>query len=367
MGLIYIGGSSNADKETKEGNSNNMSRILVTGACGFLGSHVCEHFKDKGWEVVGLDNMTNYELARTGFDSSKARGHNKDLLDKLGISLAEVSVENYFATLTVAEKCDYIVHCAAQPAMTLAIEDPFTDFRVNVEGGFNILQVARKLEIPIALCSTIHVYGNDFNQHLEEGETRYWPTFPMPKAIHEDFPDMLGEITPLHASKKALEVYGQAWIDTYGVRVGIFRLTGMYGPRQFGGEDHGWVANFAIRTLLERPITVYGTGKQVRDILYATDAAKLFEDFYNSQGRGLYTVGGGLNNRTSLLECLARLKDIVGKKQDIIFREDRQGDLRYFVCDNSKAKRELRWTPTVGVVPGLRKLVKWVEEVKEIL
>jgi len=362
-----MGDTGNTDKEVKE--RNNMSRVLVTGACGFLGSHVCEHFKDKGWEVIGLDNMTNYELARTGFDLSRARKYNRNLLHKLGISLAEVDVRDYFAILTTAERCDYIVHCAAQPAMTLAIEDPFTDFKVNVEGGVNVLQVARKLEIPVALCSTIHVYGNRLNQHLEERETRYWPAYDSttPASISEAYPDMQGEITPLHASKKALEVYGQAWIDTYRVRVGIFRLSGMYGPRQFGGEDHGWIANFAIRTLLGRPITVYGTGKQVRDILYATDAARLFECFYNSKGKGLYTVGGGLANAISLIECLDWLRIITEKEQDIVFKEDRQGDLRYFVCDNSKAKRELRWTPTVEVTLGLRKLVKWVEEVKEIL
>ncbi|OFV67072.1 MAG: nucleoside-diphosphate sugar epimerase [Candidatus Syntrophoarchaeum butanivorans] len=338
-------------------------KVLVTGGCGFVGSHTCEYYIKKGDEVVAFDNMTEYELKRTGYNSRVAREHNWKFLEDLGVRMVKGDVCNLPEILEAAKGCDYIVHTAAQPAMTIAIEEPELDLRTNVLGTFNVLEAARRYDIPVVNCSTIHVYGNKINENLREEETRYTCD---PPSIDENYPIMQGTITPLHASKRSGELYVQCYIDTYNLEAATFRLTGMYGPRQFGGVDHGWVANFVIRTVMELPITIFGTGKQVRDILYASDVAKAFDAFYRRKKPGLYTIGGGIDHAISLIECLDLIKEITGKEQTIVYENSRLGDLAYFVCDITKAKHELNWEPTVSNREGIERLVEWVEENKEI-
>ena len=132
-------------------------RVLVTGGCGFLGSHVCEFYIKKGAEVISYDNMTKYELSRTGYSTEGARNYNWDLLRNMGVTMIKADVRDFGTLLRVSEGCDYIIHTAAQPAMTISWEDPVLDFTSNVIGTFNVLEVARKLKIPIASCATIHV------------------------------------------------------------------------------------------------------------------------------------------------------------------------------------------------------------------
>ncbi|MEM3445682.1 MAG: GDP-mannose 4,6-dehydratase, partial [Thermoplasmata archaeon] len=265
--------------------------------------------------------------------------------------------------LKLAKDCDFIAHTAAQPAMTIALENPELDFSTNVVGTYNVLETARKYDIPVVSCSTIHVYGNKLNAELKETEKRF---VREPPTISENAPTLLGEVTPLHASKRCTEIYIDCFIDTYGLKAANFRLTGMYGPRQIGSEDHGWVANFAIKTVMEMPIKVYGPDKQVRDILYASDAAEAFEAFYKYQKPGTYNVGGGVKNVISLREALEMLSKITGKTQNIFYEAPRKGDLWYFVCDISKIKSALNWEPRVSNEEGLIKLVRWIEANKEL-
>lgn len=338
-------------------------KVLVTGGCGFLGSNVCKYYANKGDEAVALDNLTKHELIRTGYVTDAARTYNLDCLKKLGVTFVKGDIRNRHELIKAAEGCDYVVHTAAQPAMTISIEEPELDFTTNVQGTFNVLEVARKLDIPMVYCSTIHVYGNKINEILTEGETRY---IRNPPAIDEQHPVMQGTITPLHASKRSAELYVQTFIDTYGLEAAIFRLTGLYGPWQFGGEDHGWVANFTIRTIIGNPITIYGTGKQVRDILYVSDAAEAFHAFYTARKTGIYNIGGGLNCSISLIECLRLIEEITGKKPIIRYGPERLGDLQYFVCDVSKAKTSLGWAPKVYPREGIAKLSTWVKENKQL-
>ena len=163
---------------------------------------------------------------------------------------------------------------------------------------------------------------------------------------------MRGYLTPLHASKASAEHYVQVYASTFGVRAASFRLTGIYGPRQLGGEDHGWVANFSIRNLFDWPITLFGTGKQVRDILYATDVASAFMAFFERGSSGIYNVGGGTDNAISLLECIDLIDECTGKKSEVRFEESRFGDLKYFVCDIARARDQLGWRPRVKTRRG---------------
>ena len=334
-------------------------KALVTGGCGFIGTHTCEYYIDKGDEVVSFDNMTEAELSRTGYNLHDARVHNWDFLKNMGVSMVKGDICDASSLMESAKDCDYIIHTAAQPAMTISMEEPLLDLNVNVVGTFNVLETARKLDIPVVNCSSIHVYGNKINEKLEEQETRYVCD---PPAIDENHPIMQGTITPLHASKRAAELYVETYIDTYGLKAATFRLTGMYGPRQFGGEDHGWVANFAIRTIMGMPITVFGTGKQLRDILYASDVPAAFDAFYNSNAKGIYNIGGGIEHSISLVECLKLLSEITNKEQNIQFKESRLGDLEYFVCDIARAKKDMGWEPHVSNTQGVTKLVDWIRE-----
>jgi CDP-paratose 2-epimerase len=338
-------------------------RVLVTGGCGFIGSHVCEFYRQRGDEVVSYDNMTKLELQRTQYAVEAARDYNWNLLSGLGVEMTKADIRDYEALVEAARGCDFIVHTAAQPAVTIGMEDVDLDFSSNVAGTLNVLKAAREHDVPVASCATIHVYGNLINETLTEGDRRYQRA---PAEIDESHPTMEGLLTPLHASKRAAELYVRVFAETYGVRAASFRLTGLYGPRQLGGEDHGWVANFAIRTLLGWPLNVYGTGKQVRDILFATDVAEAFHAFYEHPVPGIYNIGGGSANAISLLECIDLIASITGTRPDVRLGPGRHGDLRYFVCDASRAKERLRWEARVRPEEGVRRLVEWADQNLEL-
>lgn len=334
-------------------------KVLVTGGCGFLGSHVCEFYARRGDTVISLDSMTKYELQRTGYTTDAAREYNWNFLKTLGVKLVKEDIRNAEALSDHSSGCDYIIHTAAQPAMTLSWEDPVNDFTTNVAGTLNVLESARRHGIPTASCATIHVYGNKLNETLSESETRYTRT---PAAIDEGHATLEGTLSPLHASKMAADIYVRTYADVYGVKAASFRLTGIYGPRQLGGEDHGWVANFSIRAILGWPLTIFGTGKQLRDILFVTDVVSAFQSFYENQVPGAYNIGGGEANSISLLECIAMIREICGKELEVKFAPDRFGDLRYFICDIRKAKELLKWSPRVAPRPGVELLISWIRE-----
>lgn len=333
-------------------------KVLVTGGCGFIGSHVCEYFAQKGWSVLAYDNLTKHELVRTGYDAAAAREYNLNFLKKKGVEISVSDVRDFDKLLECASGCDYIVHTAAQPAVTISMEDPRLDITSNVIGTFNVLEAARKLKIPVVSCATIHIYGNEINRTVKEGKSRYERK---PPEIDENERTVRGVLSPLHASKRSADVYVQAYIDTYGVKAASFRLTGLYGPRQFGGEDHGWVAHFCIRALTGQPITVFGTGKQIRDVLYATDLADAFFKFYEHPVPGIYNIGGRMPNALSLLECIDLIEAITGRRPVVRFEPGRHADLLYFVCDSGKAEHNFGWRASIRPKEGVANLLKWIQ------
>jgi CDP-paratose 2-epimerase len=338
-------------------------KVFITGGCGFLGSHVCEYYVRKGIQVIAYDSMTKYELQRTGFATELARNYNWDYLKSLGVNLEKADVRNFDELMDAASGCDYIIHTAAQPAMTISWEDPRLDITTNVIGTFNVLEAARKLKVPVACCATIHIYGNKINDSLKETDKQY---IREPAGINEDYPTLEGTLTPLHASKAAGDCYVKVYIDTYQLEAASFRLTGIYGTRQLGGEDHGWVANFAIRSVLDWPVTIFGTGKQVRDIIYATDVCEAFDAFYKTRKAGIYNIGGGKQTAISLLECIDIIDKINNSRPNVQFAPDRHGDLRYFICDISKAQKELGWSPRIMPEEGIERLLLWIKENRKL-
>jgi CDP-paratose 2-epimerase len=334
-------------------------KVLVTGGCGFIGSHTCEHFRKRGWEVVSYDNMTKFELDRTGYRTEASRDLNWELLEGLGVEMIEADVRDLDTLLDASSGCDYLIHTAAQPAVTISIEEPLLDLSTNVVGTVHVLEAARRHQLKVASCATIHVYGNWINDELSETPTRY---VREPAEVDEDAPTMKGYLTPLHASKAAAEHYVTVYASTYEVDAASFRLTGLYGPRQLGGEDHGWVANFSIRNILGWPITIFGSGKQVRDILYATDVAAAFERYFESGEPGVYNLGGGSSHAISLLECIELIDATTGRKSDVRFEPARFGDLKYFVCDSGKARRAFGFGPEVLPQEGVPRLIDWIRD-----
>jgi len=324
-------------------------------------------FKDHGWDVVAFDNMTKFEYSRIPyFDVGKVREYNADMLEAIGVEVDMEDIRDTQVLYDAAYGCNLVVHCAAQPAMTIAIENPQLDLEVNVQGTLNVLAVCKYKDIPMANCSTVHVYGTGRNATLYQNGERFY-LGKGDGTISEDGGIMGGKLTPLHASKRAAEIYVQAYTDTYRIQAANFRLTGIYGPRQFGGEDHGWVANFAIRTVLGLPIKIFGTDKQVRDILYVKDAASAFLKWYEAGcPPGTYNVGGGVACVTSLRGCLDILRNVTGKEQEITIEPPRQGDMYYFCCDTRHARESFGWAPVVFPQTGIRELVKWIEDNKEV-
>jgi CDP-paratose 2-epimerase len=338
--------------------------VLVTGGCGFLGSHICEYYKNKGAEVVSIDNMTKHELMRTGYAADSARMHNWNFLEKLGVKMIKGDIRKKEDLINAAKDCDFIAHTAAQPAMTISVENPELDIMTNVVGTFNVLEAARKYNLPVVSCGTGHIYGPKLiNESIKEEKTRYTRK---PLGISEDLPTLQGELTPLHASKRSAEIYVQTYASCYGLKTASFRLTGIYGTRQFGGEDHGWVANFAIRAIMGKPIRILGNGKQTRDIIYASDVAAAFDAFYKKQKSGIYNIGGGPKTMISLLECVDLIEKILGKKPEVEFGPERFGDLKYYVCDITKAKKEMGWEPKIMPEQGVKMLVEWIQTNKNL-
>jgi CDP-paratose 2-epimerase len=338
-------------------------KVLVTGGCGFAGSHTCEYYKKQGAKVIAYDNLTKFELRRTGYSTEKARFHNVDYLKKIGVNVVKEDIRDRKTLESYAKSADFIIHTAAQPAMTISWEDPELDFTTNVVGTFNVLEIARKYKIPTVSCATIHIYGNKINEEVREGKTRY---IRRPIEIDENHRLVEGLLTPLHASKRTLDLYIQTYIDTYKLPLASFRLTGLYGSRQFGGEDHGWVANFAIRSVMGYPLTIYGTGKQARDILHISDLVRAFDAFYKKQKPGVYNIGGGKRTLISLIECIHMIEDILDKKVKVKYKPSRMGDLVYFACDTKKAKKYLGWQAKVLPKEGITELINWVQNNKNL-
>jgi len=343
--------------------------VLVTGGAGFVGSHVAEHYAKRGEEVTVLDNLSRAEILRM---DPKVAIYNWDYLKSNynNVKLIKGDIRDFEVVKAAAKDADIITHAAAQVAVTTSLVDPRTDFEVNVLGTFNILEAARmaKTDPAVMFASTNKVYGSNVNEiPVSKGAKRYsFADGSIKNGIPEDFPVDLCEHTPYGCSKLAADLYVQDYAQVYGLRTGVFRMSCIYGERQFGNEEQGWVMWFVIATLMGRPITIYGDGKQVRDVLYVSDLMKAYDAFVESGLRGeIFNVGGGPDNTLSLLELLEMLEELTGKRTRISFSDWRRGDQKVYVSNISKANRKLNWKPKVGTRDGVRKLVGWVQRNSE--
>jgi len=262
------------------------------------------------------------------------------------------------------ERPDVVIHAAGQPGVRFSLENPIEDAAINATGTVNVLEVFHQANPKgiFLYTSTNKVYGDRVNTvPIVAKKTRY--AFRALRGIHEDFNVDLTGHTPYGVSKLAGDLYTQDYTYSHGLRTGVFRLSCVYGTRHFGFEDQGWLAWFAIRFAQKKPITIYGDGRQVRDVLWADDLARAFDCFIRRPLPGqVFNLGGGRENTLSLLELIDICEKIFGYSVKIRFAEWRKFDQKIYVSDITKAKRLLKWAPTVSCVEGVRRLADWIRE-----
>ncbi|MFQ6085407.1 MAG: NAD-dependent epimerase/dehydratase family protein [Candidatus Bathyarchaeia archaeon] len=337
-----------------------MGKILVTGGAGFIGSHVAEYFAKKGNEITVFDNLSRTRVLGKQIGDPH---YNWNYLRKFNnIKFVRGDVRDFSQVKGAAKNSNVIIHAAAQVAVTISLSDPRIDFETNALGTFNVLEAARLNDSSMILCSTNKVYGENVNKiPVGEGQKRYYfKDDNFRSGIPEDFPIDLCSHSPYGCSKLVGDLYAQDYAETFGLRAGVFRMSCIFGERQFGVEDQGWVAWFTIATLTGMPITIYGDGKQVRDVLYVEDLVRAF-DLFLSLGlkHEVFNMGGGPENVLSLLELLSLLEELTGRKPKVSFDDWRPADQKVYVSDISKAKRKLGWGPKVAPREGVKRLVEW--------
>ena len=334
--------------------------ILVIGGAGFIGCNIAEFYAKRGEIVVLLDN-----LSRKGASLNLAY-----LTEKYKkIDFVYGDIRNYYDLSAVFEKYsfDAVFHMAAQVAVTTSVKRPREDFETNAFGTFNILEAMRGVNSDALLiyASTNKVYGEMLDITVQETSDRYQYK-DLPEGISETYP--LDFHSPYGCSKGAADQYIIDYSRIYGLKTVVFRQSCIYGYRQFGIEDQGWVAWFTIAAAFGKTITIYGDGKQIRDVLFIDDLVQAFDkalakkDIVNGQA---YNIGGG-HFQMSLLELLAYLGKHIGHEIPVVYSDWRPGDQKVYVSNNSKAKKDLDWIPQISVEEGVKRLFKWVNANKEL-
>ena len=342
-------------------------RVLVTGGAGFIGSHVAEFYAREGNEVLVVDNLSRFTLLRKG---GEWQYYNLEYLRKNypSIIFIKSDVCDLQKLNEVAKNVDLIIHAAAQVAVTTSLVDPLTDFKINALGTLNVLEFARHNDSVVIFCSTNKVYGENVNRvPLKDLGTRYWYDDPSyERGIPETFPIDGAAHTPYGCSKLAADIYVQDYAHSYGLRTVVFRLSCIYGERQFGVEDQGWIAYFIKQALLNEPITIFGDGKQVRDVLYVKDLIRAINLGFLHSGRikgEVFNIGGGPENAISILEALNFIKELVGHGLIIRYAEWRKADQKVYVSCIKKAYELLGWRPEVNWRDGIRRLYEWMSNI----
>ena len=342
-------------------------KIVITGGAGLVGSHAAEYFAKRGEKVIALDNLMRSSLF--GYDKKSVEYNWNYLAKYRNIKRIRGDVRNEGDILkAIGDGCDVVIHAAAQPGVPSSMRMPKEDFEINALGTLNVLECVRQRckEAVFIYASTSKVYGENVDKiPLIEKETRY--IFGGVDGVSEDISTDLTGHTPYGVSKLVGDLYTQEYGRIYGMRTGIFRMSCIYGVRQFGFEDQGWVAWFVIANLKNMPITIYGNGKQVRDLLYVTDLIEAFDKFIKSDSRHeVFNTGGGLANSISLLEFLQELETVTGRKSKIIFSDWRESDQKVYISDIKKVKQRFNWEPKIKPADGLRQIVEWVKKNKQI-
>jgi CDP-paratose 2-epimerase len=336
-------------------------KYLVTGGAGFIGCNAAQRWMERGHEVVVLD-----DLSRRGADRNLEWLRTRGRFTFERVDIRDAAALD--AALARHHDSKVILHLAAQVAVTTSVTDPRTDFEVNALGTFNLLESVRR-HLPSAsllYASTNKVYGGleQVGVVLRDGRHGFRER---PQGISEDEP--LDFHSPYGCSKGAADQYVRDYARIYGLRTAVFRQSCIYGYRQFGVEDQGWVAWFTIAAVTGQPITIYGDGRQVRDLLFVDDLCDAYDaavDRIDRVSGQVFNLGGGPNNTLSLLELVEALERLTGQPLRPALAEWRPGDQPVFVADIRRASLALGWTPRIGVQAGVERLYRWVVENRQL-
>jgi CDP-paratose 2-epimerase len=329
----------------------------VTGGAGFIGSNIADALASQGHPVLIYDS-----LARPGVERNLA--WLKQRHDGL-ITDIHADIRDRDELDRAVGEAGAVFHMAAQVAVTTSVEDPRDDFEVNIGGTFNLLEAVRRKgsRTPVVFASTNKVYGDLAALTFELGPNGYAPTDPEIGAhgISEAWP--LDFHTPYGCSKGAADQYVLDYARSFGVPATVLRMSCIYGQRQMGTEDQGWVAHFLIRALKGEQITLYGDGLQVRDILDASNAVGAYLAAWRHIDRAAghaFNLGGGPANAVSLRTLLAEIGRLTGREPDVSFADWRAGDQRYFIADTRAAEAVLGLGPKVPWRTGVARLAEWL-------
>jgi CDP-paratose 2-epimerase len=334
-----------------------QSTTLITGGAGFIGSNLAHRLLSLGRKVRVLDN-----LSRPGVEQNLQwlRQQHGELLE-----FVRADVRDAAAVTEAVAGTQQVFHFAAQVAVTTSLENPQEDFAINALGTLNVLEAARARPVPpaIVMTSTNKVYGGLEDLELSVQGQRYLPVKAevAARGIGESRP--LDFHSPYGCSKGTADQYVIDYARSYGLTTLVFRMSCIYGPRQFGTEDQGWVAHFILRALRGERITLYGDGMQVRDVLFVEDLVDAFllaeQNAERLKGRA-FNMGGGARNAISLQDLLDRIEQLHGQRPPVSFDAWRTGDQRYYVSDTEAFTRETGWQAKVAADEGIGRLFEWL-------
>lgn len=330
--------------------------VVVFGGAGFIGANLADRLVRDGETVLVFDNLSRPGVERN-LSWLKAR-HGA----KIEASLSDIRDQNAVSEVLKGAKAAF--HLAAQVAVTDSLTDPRHDFAVNAYGTLTVLEALRQQapEIPLVFASTNKVYGSLSDIPMQESEGSHLPADAACRRYGISEARPLDFCTPYGCSKGAADQYVLDYAHSYGLRTAVLRMSCIYGPRQFGTEDQGWVAHFLIKALKGQPITIFGDGKQVRDILHVRDAVEAYcqlRSGIDSLAGQVFNLGGGPANAVSLNRVLAEIGAILGSEPDLRFEDWRPGDQPYFVADTRALTAATGWRATLDWVDGLRDLAAW--------
>jgi CDP-paratose 2-epimerase len=335
-------------------------RILITGGAGFIGANFAARLLRHGHAVTILDNMSRQGCER-----------NLTWLRTQGVpTVVEGDIRDVRAVESAVAGQDAVYHLAGQVAVTTSVQNPREDFEINALGTFNVLEASRmSAERPLVVyASTNKVYGGLEDVRIAEGPTRYAYPDELASGVPETQP--LDFHSPYGCSKGCGDQYVRDYARIYGLRTVVFRQSCIYGPRQFGVEDQGWLAHFAIATLKGVVPTIYGDGKQVRDVLWVDDLLDAYEAVLHNPNLAageVFNIGGGAEFSVAVwAETRDILEAAAGRPLTATFADWRPGDQRIYVSDIRKARSLLGWTPKIGPQEGITKLWRWVEANAEL-
>lgn len=336
-------------------------RHLITGGAGFIGCNLADALAGAGEQVTLLDDLSRPGTEKNLRWLQENHGNN--------LTFIHADIRHAAAMIDAVANHDVVFHLAGQVAVTTSVADPRGDFEINALGTLNVLEAARMAPTPpiVFFSSTNKVYGGMDHVRIAEAATRY--TYAdLPCGIPETQP--LDFHSPYGCSKGAADQYVHDYARIYGLRTVVFRQSCIYGPRQMGVEDQGWLAHFIIAALMNRPISIYGDGKQIRDMLYIDDLVRAYRAALasiDSAAGQIYNIGGGAANTLAIwAECGPLLERLLGRSIPVHYGTWRPGDQPVYVSDIQKAERELGWRPTVGVEEGIARLVDWVDSNRQL-